>query len=59
MTVFIEVSQPFLAKPGRYTSRIMYRFWWGWFAVGILRIPFREFNENSYRWEARGDSVHS
>ena len=59
MTIFLEVSRPFQARPGRYTSRVMYRFWWGWFAIGILRIPFHEFNVTSYTWETPVQSERS
>jgi hypothetical protein len=51
VTIIIEVSRPFQARPGRYTSRVMYRFWWLWFAVGVLRVPLKEYSETAYAWQ--------
>lgn len=48
MTLLFEVCGPFQWKPGRYTSCVMYRVWWLWFSVGVLRVPLRAFSE---RWE--------
>lgn len=50
MTVIFEVSGPFQRRPGVFAGRVMYRVWWGWFAIGLLRIPFNEFAATSYDW---------
>ena len=50
MTIIIEISRPWQWRPGRFTSRIMRRAWWGFLAVGILRIPFAEFATTAYDW---------
>lgn len=50
MTIFIEISNPPQWKLWRFRSRTMYRFGWAWFAIGILRIPFRQFCETPYDW---------
>ena len=42
MTILIEVGGPVQWRPGLFKSRLMYRVWWLWFAVGILRVPFVE-----------------
>jgi hypothetical protein len=46
----IEVAPPFQWKPGRFESRIVRRYWWGWFAVTRLRIPLDEFVKNEWDW---------
>jgi len=43
MTIIFEISRPFQPRPGLFKSRHMYRAWWLWFAVGLLRVPFKEF----------------
>jgi len=50
MTLIFEASGPFQKKPGLYKSRTMYRIWWLWFAVGLLRVSFKEFAVTSYDW---------
>lgn len=37
MIVEFEVSRPFQAKPGKYRSTRMRRWWWLWFAVAITK----------------------
>lgn len=51
MTIFIEISRPVQLRPGRYASRVMYRCWWLWFAIGVLRVPFNEFSATAYAWQ--------
>lgn len=51
MTIIIEVSRPVQLQPGRYTSPVLYRFWWLWFAVAVLRVPFKEYSTTAYDWE--------
>jgi hypothetical protein len=51
MTIVLELTRPWLWRPGYFKSRIMYRAWWGWWAVGILRIGFKEFSEESFEWK--------
>jgi hypothetical protein len=53
MTIFIEISRPFV-RPFAYKSRTIYRFGFGWFGIGILRVPFREFTETSFDWRLAG-----
>lgn len=48
-TLVLEFGGPFQIKPGVH-SESMYRFWWLWFAVGALRVPFKEFCETRYFW---------
>jgi hypothetical protein len=50
MTVFIEVSNPPQWRPWSFKSRIMYRFGWAWFAIGVLRIPFKDFTALPWDW---------
>ncbi len=52
MTVFIEISNPPQWKPWRYSSPLMHRFGWAWFACGILRVSFRQFCEAPKVWES-------
>ncbi len=46
----LEASRPFQWKPGSFKSRLMYRAWWGWFAIGWVRVSFREFIEAPKDW---------
>lgn len=50
MTLIIEISRPFQARPGYFVSRVIYRVWWLWFAIAVLRVPFRDFAETNYHW---------
>jgi len=50
MTLVFEISRPFQLTPGKFKSRLMYRYWWLWFAVGFLRVPFKEFCETEQAW---------
>lgn len=38
MIVVIEVNGPFQSKPGKFKSRTMTRYWWGWFAIGFIHF---------------------
>lgn len=51
MTLIFEVSRPFQFRAGRFKSRVMSRYWWGWFAVAILHIPLHEFSETVFDWK--------
>ena len=42
MSILAEFGPPFQWKPGYFQSRIVYRVWWGWFAISILRVPLIE-----------------
>lgn len=44
MTIIIEISNPVQWRP-------LYRFGWLWFAIVVLRVPFRQFCETPQRWE--------
>ena len=55
MTVFLECAGPFQWRPGFYKSRSIYRVWWGWFAVGALRISFHEFATTAFDWSYRAN----
>jgi hypothetical protein len=46
----LEISSPFQWRPGRFESRIVRRYWWGWFAVTRLKIPLIEFVQREYDW---------
>ena len=50
MTIIFEVSNPFQKRPGKFKSRLMYRYWWLWFAVAFLRVPFEEFVVVEKEW---------
>lgn len=50
MTIIVEWGGPFQPYPGRFTSRIMYRYWWAWLAISVLRIPLKELAEREYEW---------
>lgn len=50
MTIIFEVSKPFQPKPGYFESRLIYRVWWLWFAIGVLRVPFKEYSETPKVW---------
>jgi len=32
----------------------MTRVWWGFFAAGVLHVPFHEFTMTAYRWSRPG-----
>jgi hypothetical protein len=50
MTIIIEVSRPMQLKPFRFSSASMFRIGWLWFAIGWLRVPFKEFSTTAYDW---------
>ncbi len=52
MTVIFEVSNPFQFRPWKYRSGLMYRCGWLWFAVCVLRIPFKDFCLTQQEWES-------
>lgn len=52
-TICFEVSDPFQVKPGYAKSNSMYRVWWGYFAITILRIRFDKFSATKYLWMER------
>lgn len=49
MTLFFEVSGPFQPIPGVHFARIhggrTCRFWWLWFAVGIIPVDMAVYSE--------------
>ena len=51
MIIILEIDDLFNAKPGKYESNIMKRYWWLWFAITILKIPLKEYSSNKYKWE--------
>lgn len=53
MTLIFEISNPPQWKPGIFHSSSMVRVYWLWFALGILRVAFKEFAETSYDWSYR------
>ena len=55
MTVFLEASLSPCWRPGYASTRIMFRAWWGPFALGWLRVPFEEWGRQSYDWVQDGD----
>ena len=50
MTFILEFDRRFIWRPGVFRSRIMCRAWWGWFAIGIVRIPFEQLAVNAHDW---------
>ena len=50
MTICIEVSGPWQWKPGKFSSQVMNRYWWGCFAVAIIKVPFDVFCKTDYDW---------
>jgi hypothetical protein len=50
VTIFFEISKPFQWRVGRYKDVTMRRFWFGWFAFGWTRVPFKEFCTTAYDW---------
>ncbi len=54
MTLFLEASRPVLWRPWSYSSTVMVRFGWLWFAAGWLRVPFDAFTGTEYDWDERG-----
>lgn len=50
MTVVIECDQRFQARGGIFRSRLMTRWWWGWFAVAVLHVPFEEYGQTAQEW---------
>jgi len=53
MTLLFEVSKPFQIQPFIYNSPVMFRMGWLWFAIGIIKIPFRQLCESSWKWERK------
>lgn len=53
MTIIFEFNKPFQWKPGRYRSRIMTRYYFGFVAVAFLHISLLEFSRQSFQWEDR------
>lgn len=51
MTFFLEISRPCQRKPWWFASESMYRCGWMWFAVGLLRVPFRDLCERPWNWK--------
>jgi len=47
MTIIIEISRPFLRKPGYFKSRLMKRIWWGWFAIAITKRGLHELGDRT------------
>lgn len=39
MTFCVEISGPWRWRPGKYSSRVMYRWWWGCMAVANTLHP--------------------
>ena len=50
MTLCVEISRPWQWTPGRFTSRVMRRWWWGCVAIAVIRVPFDEFARTAYDW---------
>lgn len=53
MTIFIEISGPLQLKPFYFDSDSMRRYGWLWFAIGYIKVPFKEFCETSHDWHWR------
>jgi hypothetical protein len=51
MTLIIEISNPFQARPGIHRGPAATRLWWGWFAVSWLHVPYKQFVTTAYDWE--------
>lgn len=54
MTLFFEADRRFNARPGIHRDKTMIRFWWGYFAVGWIRVPFEKFAQTAYGWDRHG-----
>ena len=51
MTIIIEFNKPFCIKPFWFSSRVMKRVGWGYFAVAIDIRPLDEITNNpKYEW---------
>lgn len=53
MTLIAEIGRPVQWKPFKFSSETMYRVGWLWFAIGWLRVPFKEFSINAYDWQCK------
>jgi hypothetical protein len=51
MTVIFEIDNPCLWEFGKYESDLITRYWFLWFAVSFLRVPFRKFCETPKVWK--------
>ncbi len=49
MTLFLEISRPAHLRPWLDRTQQFYRCGWLWFAVGILRVPFDEYDPSLLR----------
>ena len=56
MTFTLEISAPFLWRPGWFKSRWMTRVYWGWFALSLSRATLSQLIEST-RWVARDGRV--
>lgn len=50
MTIVFEISKPFQLRPGRINTDLMVRYWWLYFAVAFLKVPFKQFAETPKIW---------
>lgn len=51
MTIVFEVGPPFQRRFGAMKGDLMYRVWWGWFAVALLHVSLKEYSETPKVWE--------
>lgn len=51
MTVIFECDSKW-AGFGRFSSRVMTRYWFGWAAVSFLHIPLKELAEREFIWRS-------
>ena len=52
MTFALTIEGPFQWRPGRYRSRVVSRYWWGWFAFKRIRVSEYEYATTAYEWRS-------